>query len=114
MHYQINRYSSLVTTPNDDDIDPTNNRVDYAFQAPAVAIPIASWRGLIALGIGLLVVAGSRRVGRTASTQHRTLILAPPSDPPRLRDDHVAEAGPAALSGASVAGSSPNVLGSLR
>jgi hypothetical protein len=45
----------FVTSSNDDDTDPGNNRVDYVFQAPAASIPTASRHGLIALGFCLLL-----------------------------------------------------------
>ena len=64
----------FVTSPNDDDTDPSNDRVDdYVFQAPAapvasMSVPATSWQGLIALGIGLFAVAGRvcRRKNRSA------------------------------------------------
>jgi hypothetical protein len=45
----------FVITPNDDDTDPSNNRVDYVFQAPPLSIPVASRQGLIALVLCLLL-----------------------------------------------------------
>jgi len=53
----------IVTTPNDDDADLSNNRVDYVFQAPAVSIPTASRHGLIALGFCLLLIGWIWRRG---------------------------------------------------
>ena len=45
-----------VTVSNDDDINPSNNHVDYVFQAPSLAIPTMSWQGLTGLGTGLLTI----------------------------------------------------------
>jgi len=50
-----------VTSSNDDDTDPSNDRVDYVFQAPPDSIPALSWQWLIALGAGLLALAGFMR-----------------------------------------------------
>jgi hypothetical protein len=51
----------FVASSNDDDTDPSNDRVDYVFQAPAASIPAMSWQGLIALGFCLLLIGCIRR-----------------------------------------------------
>jgi hypothetical protein len=53
----------IVHTTNDDDINPYDNRFDYAFVAgPAQPVPAASAIGLLALSAGLLLaVAGTRK-----------------------------------------------------
>jgi len=49
--------SWIAVSPNDEDTNPGNNRVHYTFAAPPVSIPTASSRGLIGLGISLLVMS---------------------------------------------------------
>lgn len=51
-----------VTSSNDTEIDPSNNRVDYTFvgavHAPPVSLPAGSQSAWLVLSFGLLLVAG--------------------------------------------------------
>ena len=56
--------SWIAVSPNDDDTNPDNDRVQYTFLAPPVSIPEASSRGLAALVVGLIVIGLSARRNR--------------------------------------------------
>jgi len=62
-----------VFTPNDDDSDPSNDRVDYVFQvaSPAAAnVRTLSWLGASLLGVLLLMIAAlNERSARDAAAQ---------------------------------------------
>jgi len=59
-----------TTTPNDDDVDPSNNRFDYTFVAgspqSAVSVPTLSLGSMLLLSFGLLLAARWMRSGASA------------------------------------------------
>jgi len=65
----------IVHTTNDDDINPDNNRFDYAFVAgPPQPVPAASAIGLLTLSAGLLLAgAGARKWRPSRSARLRDM-----------------------------------------
>lgn len=60
----------LLTSPNDDDTDRSNNRFDYEFRARPVSIPTLSPISSALLGFGLLWLATRVRRMRDARALH--------------------------------------------